>query len=249
MAFSKPFFSKLIPACIGLIASAILLVSCNNNDVNKIDLTATGTDGSTFPIQGEIDKDKTSNCGTATPYSSSGTGTTTGTTTGSTGTTNNLFTINSRMYFTTGAYITLKFVYDATQNQGSVDAQQGFTYSGLPSLGIPAALANFGKIFWGGSGVPVDTATSNAQSLSYLTVSLDLVGKKVDSGSVGLALTQCNTTDFVKCTSSTSNSMCFTQDGINCFNVNSIAGTTVSIKGDINCTSNAIPAGSSTTTQ
>ncbi|WP_086478620.1 LIC10920 family plasminogen-binding lipoprotein [Leptospira venezuelensis] len=249
MAFSKSFISKLFPAFIGLIATAAVLVSCNTGDTNKVDLTVTGTDGSTFPIQGEVDKDKTSNCGTATPYSSSSGGTTTGTTTGGTGSTTNLFTINSRMYFTTGAFVTLKFVYDATQNQGTVDAQQGFSFFGLPALGVSPVVANYGKIFWGGSGVPVDTGTSSTQALSYLTVTLDLVGNKVTTGSAGLALTQCYTTDFINCTSATSSSMCYTQDGLKCYNTNTASGPTVSIKGDINCTSNAIPSGSSTTSQ
>lgn len=247
MAFSKAFRSRFFPIFLGLCLSLFLTTACNNNDTNKIDLTVTGTDGIVLPITGEVDKDKTSNCGTAAPYSSSsGTGTTTGTTT--TGSSTNLFTINSRLYFTTGAFITLKFVYDATQNQGTVDAQQGFSFSGLPLLNMPAVVANYGKIFWGGSGVPVDTGTSSSQSLSYLTVTLDLVGNQVTNGSAGLALTQCYTTNFINCTSATSSSMCYTQDGVNCYNTNTASGPTVSIKGDINCTSNAIPSGSTTTT-
>ncbi len=248
MAFSQMFVFRFFPFLTGLCLT-LFVVSCNNDNVNKVDLTATGTSGSIFQIQGEIDKSKTSNCGTATPYSAtSGTGTTTGTT-GTTGSTTNLFTVNSRLYFTTGAFVTLKFLYDATQNQGSVDSQQGFSYSGLPALGIPAAVANYGKIFWGGSGVPLDTGTSSTQSLSYLTVTVDLVGNQVTSGSAGLALTQCYTTNFINCTSATSSSMCYTQDGINCYNTNTATGPVLTIKGDINCTSNAIPSGSSTTSQ
>ncbi|TGK06684.1 hypothetical protein EHO59_00650 [Leptospira semungkisensis] len=249
MASKKMVFSKLLPVATAALIASAFLISCNNNNINKVDLTATGADGTQFNITGEIDKTNTSNCGTASPYSgSTTTGTTTTTTTTSSGSTNSLFTVNSRMYFTTGAFITLKFLYDSTQNQGSVDSQQGFSFSGLPLLNEPAVVANFGKIFWGGSGVPVDTGNSGTQALSYLTVTLNLVGNKVTSGSAGLALSQCYTTDFIHCTSATSSSMCYTQDGINCYNTNTASGPTVTIKGDINCTSNSIPSGSSSTT-
>ncbi|TGK02679.1 hypothetical protein EHQ53_13165 [Leptospira langatensis] len=247
MASKKMVFSKLLPVTAAVLIAASFLISCNNNNINKVDLTATGADGSQFEITGDIDKTNTSNCGTASPYSASSTTTTTTTTTTG-GSSTNLFTINSRLYFTTGAFITLKFLYDSTQNQGSVDSQQGFSYSGLPLLNQSPVVANFGKIFWGGSGVPVDTGTSSTQALSYLTVTLNLVGNKVTSGSAGLALTQCYTTDFIHCTSATSSSMCYTQDGVNCYNTNTATGPSVTIKGDINCTSNSIPAGSSTTT-
>lgn len=247
MAISRTIRSRFFRFFLA-VSLTLTLVSCNHDNINKVDLTVTGTDGSTFPINGEIDKSKTSNCGTATPYSgTSTTGTTTTTTT--TGSSTNLFTVNSRLYFTTGAFVTIKFLYDATQNQGSIDAQQGFSYSGLPAMHIPAVVANYGKIFWGGSGVPIDTGTSSTQALSYLTVTVDLVGNQVTSGSAGLALTQCYTTNFINCTSATSSSMCYTQDGVNCYNTNTATGPTVSIKGDINCTSNSIPSGSTTTSQ
>ncbi|WP_246028329.1 LIC10920 family plasminogen-binding lipoprotein [Leptospira fletcheri] len=225
--------------------------TCEHHQSTKTDLSVTASDGSvTFSIHGSLDKSKTPNCGTGSPYSASsstGTTTTTTTTTTSSGSgTNTQFTVISRLYYTTGDYIYLKFLYDSTQNQGQIDSQQGFSYSG--SLTAKPLVANYGKITWGGSGVPIDTSVSGSQALSYLTVTLDLVGNVVSTGSAGLSLTQCYTVDFINCTSATSSSMCYTQNGQQCFNTQSVAGVSVSIKGDVNCTSNSVPAGTSTTT-
>lgn len=218
-------------------------LSCENRDADKVSLTVFG-DGVAFNIDGELDMDKTASCGTASPYSSSSTSTTTTTTT-STSTTN-LYTVITRLYFKTGEYLYLKFLYDATQNQGSIDSTQGFSYSG--GIGTSAVVSNYGKIYWGGSGVPVDTSISSSQALSYLTVDLDLVGTAVSSGSVGLSLTQCYTVDNINCTSATSTSMCYTQDGATCYNTQNVSGPSVSIKGEVNCTSSTISSGSSSST-
>ncbi|WP_244937225.1 LIC10920 family plasminogen-binding lipoprotein [Leptospira selangorensis] len=218
------------------------LLSCENRDADKVSLTVFG-DGVAFNIDGELDMDKTASCGTATPYSSSSTSTTTTTTSTST---TNLYTVITRLYFKTGEYLYLKFLYDATQNQGSIDSTQGFSYSG--GIGTSAVVSNYGKIYWGGSGVPVDTSVSSSQALSYLTVDLDLVGTAVSSGSVGLSLTQCYTVDNINCTSATSTSMCYTQDGTTCYNTQNVSGPSVSIKGEVNCTSSTISSGSSSNT-
>ncbi|WP_086448492.1 LIC10920 family plasminogen-binding lipoprotein [Leptospira venezuelensis] len=218
-------------------------LSCENRDADKISLTVFG-DGVAFNIDGELDMDKTASCGTATPYSSSSTSTTTTTTT-STSTTN-LYTVITRLYFKTGEYLYLKFLYDATQNQGSIDSTQGFSYSG--GIGTTAVVSNYGKIYWGGSGVPVDTSVSSSQALSYLTLDLDLVGTAVSSGSVALSLTQCYTVDNINCTSATSTSMCYTQDGATCYNTQNVSGPSVSIKGEVNCTSSTVSSGSSSNT-
>ncbi|TGJ99058.1 hypothetical protein EHQ53_10450 [Leptospira langatensis] len=220
--------------------SSVFLV-CQNASSDKVNLTVYG-DGEAFSIDGTVDMDKTASCGTATPYSSSSTTTTTTTTT-STSSSTNLFTVISRLYFTSGEYIYLKFLYDSTQNQGSIDSTQGFSYSG--GIGTKAVVANYGKIYWGGSGVPVDTSVTSSQALSYLTVTLDLVGTAVASGSTALALTQCYTVDFINCTSATSTSMCYTQDGSTCYNTQSVTGPSVSIQGEVNCTSNTVSSGSS----
>ncbi|TGL64915.1 hypothetical protein EHQ64_01025 [Leptospira sarikeiensis] len=217
--------------------------SCENRDTDKVNLTVFG-DGVAFNIDGELDMDKTASCGTATPYSSSSTTSTTTTTTSTSST--NLFTVISRLYFKTGDYLYLKFLYDATQNQGSIDATQGFSYSG--KVGASAVVSNYGKIYWGGSGVPVDTSVTSSQALSYLTVDLDLVGTAVSSGNTALSLTQCYTVDYINCTSATSTSMCYTQDGQTCYNTQTVSGPSVSIKGEVNCTSNTISSGSSSST-
>nr|WP_243396459.1 hypothetical protein [Leptospira hartskeerlii] len=196
-----------------------------------------------FNISGEIDQDKTASCGTATVYSSSSTSTTTTTTTSST---NSLYTVISRLYFKTGEYLYLKFLYDSTQNQGSIDSTQGFSYSG--GIGTYAVVSNYGKIYWGGSGVPIDTSVTSSQALSYLTVSVDLVGTALTSGTAALSLTQCYTTDLINCTSATSTSMCYTEDGETCYNTSSVEGPSVSIKGEVNCTSSTVSSGSSSST-
>ncbi|WP_246028251.1 LIC10920 family plasminogen-binding lipoprotein [Leptospira fletcheri] len=240
-------FFNGIPAAGGFL---LLLLSCQNTDPTNSDLAILSADGSvSFNIHETLDESKTANCGTATPYSSSSTSTSTTTTsssTSSTSTTTTQFTIVSRLFYTTGDYVYLKFLYDSSQNQGQIDSQQGFAYSG--SLTAKPMVANYGKITWGGSGVPIDTTISGTQALSYLTVSLDLIGNEVSSGSAGLALTQCYTTDEVNCTSATSTSMCYTENGTTCFNTQSVSGTMVSIKGDVNCTSNTVTTGSTSTT-
>ncbi|TGK01716.1 hypothetical protein EHO59_11085 [Leptospira semungkisensis] len=223
-----------------LFFSSVFIV-CQNASSDKVNLTVYG-DGEAFSIDGTVDMDKTASCGTASPYSSSSSTTTTTTTTSTTSTTS-LFTVISRLYFTSGEYIYLKFLYDSTQNQGSIDSTQGFSFSG--GIGTKAVVSNYGKIYWGGSGVPVDTSVTSSQALSYLTVTLDLVGTAVASGSAALALTQCYTVDFINCTSATSTSMCYTQDGTTCYNTQSITGPSVSIQGEVNCTSNTVSSSSS----
>ncbi|MFB5652590.1 hypothetical protein ACE5IS_18255 [Leptospira wolffii] len=229
------------PAYILAYLLSLLFLSCENQASNKVGLTVFG-DGVAFNIDGELDADKTASCGTASPYSTSSTSTTTTTTT-TTSSSSSQYTVISRLYFKSGEYLYLKFLYDSNQNQGSIDSQQGFSYSG--GIGTMAVVSNYGKIYWGGSGVPVDTSVSSSQALSYLTVTLDLVGTAVSGGSTGLALTQCYTVDLINCTSATSTSMCYTQDGQTCYNTQTVTGPSVTIQGDVNCTSNSISSGSS----
>ncbi|MBP7282610.1 MAG: hypothetical protein KBA66_13595 [Leptospiraceae bacterium] len=196
----------------------------------------------------DIDTSLTPNCGVATPGTTSGTtgtgGTTVPPTGGTTGTSTSKRIILSQLVFETGETLTLKFQYDSNQYQGALDQQQGFMLTG----GIFGHTVNGrqGTVKWNGQGIGyIDESNNSAQTLTYMIVSLNLKGTFIQgTTSIGTTPFECNTSDNVNCTSTSTTTKCFTQDGAKCVNSLTQAGTQVSvtIAGDINCNAaNVIP--------
>ncbi|EMJ95105.1 LIC10920 family plasminogen-binding lipoprotein [Leptospira alstonii] len=241
---------------ISIFFSAILL-DCEHKDQNKIDLQVlVVATGNIITINGEVDPDKISSCGVAVPGTTA-TGTT-GTTGGNTGATttpsgssgsSTRYTVTSQLIMkNTAEAMVLRFQFDSAQYQGSVDPQQGFSYSG-GAFGRTVT-GNVGKVEWGSSGVPVYPSGNGAaqqQTLQYLDIDISLSGKLLDSSTTTGILNQCYTSDNVNCTSVTTTQQCFTQDNKSCVSTASAAGSAVTITGNISCNApNVIPSGSST---
>ncbi|MDV6236613.1 hypothetical protein CH379_013365 [Leptospira ellisii] len=231
----------------------LFLADCaNQKDQNKVDLRVLASDGNIIFINGEVDSEKISSCGVAVPGT---TGSTTGTTGGTTGTpstggsTSTRYTVTSQLIMkTTGESLVLRFQFDSSQYQGSVDPQQGFSYSG--GMFAKTVTGNVGKVEWGASGIPVYPSSSGGaqqQTLQYMEIDLSLTGKLLSSSTSTGILNQCYTSDNVNCTSVTTTQQCFTQDNQTCVSTASAAGTAVTITGSINCNSpNVIPSGTAT---
>ncbi|TGK43996.1 hypothetical protein EHQ12_02750 [Leptospira gomenensis] len=225
----------------------------NQKDQNKVDLKVLLSNGDVIFINGEVDSEKISSCGVAVPGT---TGTSTGTTGGTTGTpttgggsTSTRYTVTSQLIMKdTGESLVLRFQFDSSQYQGSVDPQQGFSYSG-GTFG-KTVTGNVGKVEWGASGIPVYPGSSGGaqqQTLQYMEIDLSLTGKLLTSSTSTGILNQCYTSDNVNCTSVTTTQQCFTQDNQTCVSTASATGTSVTITGSINCNSpNVIPGGSTT---
>ncbi len=237
------------------------ILSCNNNislkskDENKTKLAfpeilalLTPNDAVAYFYTRDIDKSLTTNCGVATPGTTTGTtgatgttGTTTTTTGGATGTATSKRIVLSQLVFKTGETLTMKFQYDSTQYQGSLDQQQGFTLTG----GIFGATVKGtqGTVKWTGQSLGyIDETNNAAQSLTFLIVTVSLRGTYTPgSSSSGTTPVECNTTDGINCTSSISTTKCFTQDYVKCV-ANNTGGTPITISGSINCNAaNVIP--------
>ncbi|RHX78067.1 hypothetical protein DLM76_19655 [Leptospira yasudae] len=152
---------------------------------------------------------------------------------------------------TTGESLVLRFQFDSAQYQGSVDPQQGFSYSG--GAFAKTVTGNVGKVEWGSSGIPVYASSSGAaqqQTLQYMEIDISLTGKLLSSSTSTGILNQCYTSDNVNCTSVTTTQQCFTQDNQTCVSTASASGSSVTITGSIHCNAkNVIPSGGATTTQ
>lgn len=236
-----------------------VLFSCNTNislkskDENKTNLAFPEILGLLSPEAAalyfytrDIDKSLTTNCGIATPGTTTGaTGTTTpgvpAPTTGTTGTSTSRRIILSQLVFKTGETLTMKFQYDSNQFQGSLDQQQGFTLTG--GIFGHTVKGTQGTVKWTGQSLGyIDETNNAAQNLTFLIVDLSLRGT-FTAGSSSNATTpvECNTTDGINCTSSVSTTKCFTQDYKTCV-ANNTGGTPITISGKINCNaSNVIP--------
>ncbi|EMK22902.1 LIC10920 family plasminogen-binding lipoprotein [Leptospira kirschneri] len=242
---------------IGFLSSiffAAIFLNCEHKDQNKVDLQVlVAATGNVIYINGEVDPDKISSCGVAVPGTSSSgttTGTTGTTTTGSSGSSNNRYTITSQLIMkTTAESMVLRFQFDSSQYQGSVDPQQGFSYSG-GAFG-KMVTGNVGKVEWGTSGIPVypsGNGSAQQQTLQYMDIDISLSGKLLDSSSSTGILNQCYTSDNVNCTSVTTTQQCFTQDNKSCVSTASTPGSAVTITGNITCNApNVIPSGGTTT--
>ncbi|EQA62052.1 LIC10920 family plasminogen-binding lipoprotein [Leptospira alexanderi] len=243
-----------------LIVFSATFFNCEHRDQNKVDLKVlVAATGDVILINGEVDSDKISSCGVAVPGTTAASGTATGTTGGNTGTTTTnsgssgssaRYTITSQLIMkNTAEAMVLRFQFDSAQYQGTVDPQQGFSYSG--GVFGKTVTGNVGKVEWGSSGIPVYPTGNGAaqqQTLQYMDIDISLSGKILDSSTSTGILNQCYTSDNVNCTSVTTTQQCFTQDNHSCVSTASASGSAVTITGRISCNApNVIPSGGSTT--
>ncbi len=234
-------------------------ITCTNADANKIKmdfpvqlLELASNDPSFYALYfstREIDTDLTSNCGLASPATTTATGTTgtTGTTTtGTTGTntTSSKFTIvNSYVMKNTKETLNLRFIYDSTQSRGSVDQQQGFTITG--GLFNTTITGKQGTVTWGLGGLGlgyIDESNTGSQQLSYMkSIQLQLNGtfSKNTSTTITTPLT-CNTQDNINCTALVTGTTCFTQDNKTCTAASATTGTAITLNITINCEAKSV---------
>ncbi|MCB1156561.1 MAG: hypothetical protein KDK45_03590, partial [Leptospiraceae bacterium] len=157
-------------------------ISCSSSDSNKIELQVpellnilSPDDAVIYLSTREIDSDLTPNCGTATPTTALSTGTTTTTTTTSSSSGDvSRYTIYSQLIMKqTKEVLTLKFIYDLNQFQGSIDSQQGFIFSS--DLFQRTIIGKQGTVKWNSQGVGyIDSSNTGLQTLSYFDLELNL---------------------------------------------------------------------------
>ncbi|MCB1191717.1 MAG: hypothetical protein H7A23_17430 [Leptospiraceae bacterium] len=241
-----------------LFTSIFLVLQCDTSDQNKVKIDMpqllpliSPTDGAMvyyYLSDRKIDTDKTSNCGTASPTTSTTTGTipgqTTPVSTGTTGssTTQSLYTISSYLIFKdTEETLTLKFVYNINQFQGSIDPTQGFILTG--GLFNNTATGKTGTVKWANQGIGyIDSSNRSAQSLSYFDLEVNLVGTFTQGATTGQQPTNCYTADNVNCTTTQTTSTCSTFDNKVCISTNTQGATPITILGTLNCNSpNTVP--------
>ncbi|TGK47994.1 hypothetical protein EHQ16_02855 [Leptospira kanakyensis] len=196
-----------------------------------------------YPFNAEVDTSVTTSCGQASPATTSTTGTgTTGGTTGTTSTTNNTrFTVISQLIFKTKETLNLRFTYDSTQTQGTVDPQQGFVLAG--GLFGKTVQGTQGVVKWFNQGINIDTALQSAQQISFFNLEIKLNGTYSSTSASTTILRQCNTTDGVNCTSAITTTQCFTADSKTCLvQDTSSDAKPVIISGTIKCNApNIVP--------
>jgi hypothetical protein len=192
----------------------------------------------------KVDQSLTPNCGVATPATgTTGVGTSTGqASTGSSGSSNSRFSITTQLYLKpTGETLSLRFIYDLNQYQGNVDPQQGFALTG--GVFNSTASGKQGTVKWSGQGIGyIDESNSGAQTLSYMTIQLNLSGTFTQGQSSSITTpNQCFTQDNVNCTSLNTGTYCFTQDNKTCVgNTAASNAIPISITGSITCSAQNI---------
>ncbi len=245
-------FLKII-ANIVLIEFVFFSLNCKTKNENEVHMDllsivdpANNYSGKYYFLNNGIDMDLTPNCGTATPATTTtSTGTTTTSTSSSSRTTNTRFTVLSQLVMkSTKETLTMNFLYDTTQTQGSIDQQQGFTFTG--GAFSDTVTGKQGTVKWINQGVNVDDTNQGSQIISYMNVELNLQGTYTEGSGTTTTPSECYTSDNINCTSTTTTSKCFTTDNKTCLSTSSTTsgGTSIIIKGTINCNAKNVPTSS-----
>jgi hypothetical protein len=233
--------SRILP----ILISFILILTCKPPK-SEVDLEMTAIQGLlngniiVFYL-GEIDMDKTPDCGRASfeTASQSGGGTTPSNdikNTGGGGTTANdrfsiISTFNMKQTYET---LNLRFSYDRRQFKGSINPQQGFSLTG--GFFGNTVTGRRGTVEWGSNGISLDPKASN-QQLRYMEIDVNLTGTFVPGQGTSTPPGQCFTQDGVNCTSVTTSTQCFTTDNRTCLadTSSSESSKEVIIRGKIKC--------------
>lgn len=231
----------------------ILTINCNLKDENKIKLDLpqalsilSPEEYILFFYDREIDEDLTPNCGIASPASTAAVSVgTTGTTQPTTGTGTGRFTIVMQLFMkVTGESLAMRFLYDPNQAQGSIDQQQGFTFTG--GVFNNTVSGKQGTVEWGLGGLGIgyiDESSTSAQTLSFFNLKIRLNGffQKGESTSTTPPI-ECYTSDNINCTTIVTGTKCFTRDNQKCL-VITASGTPVLIQGTLKCNSSRVIPG------
>lgn len=225
-----------------LITTYVLFTAgCKLKNQNEADLDITAVagllNGSPLVIYlGEIDMDRTADCGRASVETAAAgtTGTTTpaAPTTGSS-TTNTRFAIVSTFQMKTEELLNLRYTYDTNQTQGPINAQQGFSLTG--GLFGNSVTGRTGTISWGNAGLNIDPKKSS-QQLNFQQIDLNITGSYVPGNGTTSQPSLCFTIDSVNCTAGQASTQCFTVDNRTCLvDTNSSEAQQVTIRGRITC--------------
>ncbi len=233
----------------------IQYVGCNTKEENKIKIDLpqalailTPEEYLIFFYDREIDQDLSPNCGVASPATGVAAGTVGTGTTGTTGTTTTgtgRFTVVMQLFMKlTGESLAMRFLYDPNQAQGSIDQQQGFTFTG--GVFNNTVSGKQGTVEWGLGGLGIgyiDESTTSAQTLSFFNLKIRLNGffQKGESTSTSPPI-ECYTSDNINCTTIVTGTKCFTRDNQKCL-VITTGGTQVLIQGTLKCNSSKVIPG------
>ncbi|MCC5816762.1 MAG: hypothetical protein JJT78_18580 [Leptospira sp.] len=240
----KLSFSTYLP-----VLFVLFLGNCNFNPKSEVDLELIAlegliTDTPRILFIEDIDMDKTPDCGRATVDNSTGQQPGTGGQGGGTFSTRNtqggnqqnerfsiISTFNIKPSFET---LNMRFTYDKRQFKGPLNPQQGFTLTG--GLFGSTVTGRQGTVEWGQNGINLIGNQSN-QQLNFMQVKLDLTGTYVPGAGSTIPPNQCNTQDGVNCTSTQTNTQCFTQDNRTCIGDSAASENAVQIliRGTITC--------------
>lgn len=231
----------------------LFYVGCNTKEENKIKIDLpqalsilSPEEYVIFFYDREIDEDLTPNCGVASPATTVTTGATG--TTGGTSTTSPVtgkFTIVMQLFMKlTGESLAMRFLYDPNQSQGSIDQQQGFTFTG--GVFNNTVSGKQGTVEWGLGGLGIgyiDESSTTAQTLSFFNLKIRLNGyfQKGESTSTTPPI-ECYTSDNINCTTIVTGTKCFTRDNQKCL-VITTEGTPVFIQGTLKCNSSRVIPG------
>ncbi len=228
-----------------IVAIGILFPYCNVNQKSSVDLEFAAIQGlingapSVFYV-GDIDMEKTPDCGRATADATGGAGQQPGgggqqpiRTQNTTQT--QIFSILSTFNFkNTLETLNLRFTYDKRQFRGPVNPQQGFVLTG--GFFGNTVTGRQGTVEWGPNGILLAANQSN-QQLQFMHINLDLVGTFVPGVGSAVPPNQCFTQDNVNCTAIQTSTQCFTQDNRTCLADAGLANGAkqIIIRGKIRC--------------
>jgi len=225
-----------------LISYVLFTAGCKLKDQNEAKLDITPIigllGGSALVIYlGEINMDRTADCGRASVETAAtgptGGATTPAPTTGSSSTTNTRFAIVSTFQMKTEETLNLRYTYDINQTQGPINPQQGFSLTG--GLFGNSVTGRTGTITWGNAGLNIDPKKSS-QQLNFMQVDLNITGSFVPGNGTTAQPTLCSTIDSVNCTAGQAATQCFTIDNRTCLvDTTSSEAKQVTIKGKITC--------------
>jgi hypothetical protein len=225
-----------------ILSYCLFTTGCKLKNQNEADLDITTIagliNGSPLVIYlGEIDMDRTADCGRASVETAAagapGTTTPAPTTGGSSNTTNTRFAIVSTFQMKTEEILNLRYTFDTNQTQGPINAQQGFSLTG-GRFGN-SVTGRTGTVSWGNAGLNIDPKKSS-QQLNFQQIDLNITGSFIAGNGTTGQPTLCFTLDSVNCTAGQAATQCFTVDNRTCLvDATSSEAKQVTIRGRITC--------------
>lgn len=224
------------------------LLYCKPNMKSEVDLEFGALQGllngnQTIHYLGEIDMDKTPDCGRATAETQQQTTNPTPTRSEravQSGTVNDRFSIISTFIMkNSNESLNMRFSYDRRQFKGPINPQQGFVLAG--GMFGNTVTGRQGTVEWGAMGVNLIPSQSS-QQLTYLDIRVELSGTFVPGQGTTIPPNQCYTQDGINCTVVQTSTQCFTVDNRTCLVDTGASGGSqpIIIRGRIRCTAPGI---------